>query len=83
MPWGHEHRPSYNYGGRQSPRNVYSYSPQFWRHAHPPAKTVVVNRRGGAREDGTDNSMRTAVYVGAGALGLVGVGALIYIIAKK
>lgn len=80
MVWGHEHRPSYNYAGHQSPRNVYSYTPQFWRHAHP-TQTVVVNRK--AREDEADNSMRTAVYVGAGVLGLVGVGALIYMIAKN
>ena len=75
------HSPHYNYSGHSSPRGVYSYQPQFWRQSHPP-QTVVVNR--GARE-GEDNStaMRTAVYVGAGALGIVGIGALIYLIAKK
>ncbi len=80
MVWGHDHRPSYNYSHRHSPRNVYSYSPQFWRHAHP-AQTVVVNRR--AREGESDTAMRTAVYVGAGALGVIGVGALIWMLAKK
>ena len=85
MPFGgHARNMHFNYSGRSSPRRGFSYMPQFWGQGRP-AQAVVVNPRRHARaeENKSDVAMRTAVYVGAGALGVIGVGALIYLIAKK
>ena len=75
MVWGHDHSPRYNYHSDYKPRGVYSYSPQFWRRAAGGRMPSAVLP--------ADESMRTAVYVGAGALGLVAVGSLIYLMARK
>lgn len=86
MPFGgHPRTPShFNYSGHSSPRRGFSYMPQFW--AQPQPQIVVnPNARHHARDEAPkqDVALRTAVYVGAGALGIVGIGALIYLIAKK
>ncbi len=78
MVWSREHSPHFNYSGHGgSPHNMFSYSPFF--KSHPIRKLRKEVREAESREE----SLRTAIYVGAGTLGIVGVGALIWMAAKK
>jgi hypothetical protein len=83
MVGGHDHdhsipRFSYERQGAFRGPSPYSYSPSHWRGANGPYRRGMT-----ARMSQEDAAMKTALYVGAGALGVVGVGALIWLIAKK
>ena len=79
MVWGFAHRPRFSYVRDFRPSGVFSYSPAFW-----PAPRREA-RRGGTRwEDrGKAEGHKQAMMVGGTILGVVAVGALVFMAAKK
>lgn len=73
MAWGHSHRPRFSYARDFRPSGVFSYSPAFWR---------APRRDPQARAKGEEEGRKQAMMVGGTILGVVAVGALIWIAAK-
>ena len=80
MVWGHEHSPRFSYVRDFRPRGVFSYSPAFWGSAN---RSRAAHAKEEGVKQGEDAAKKQMMMVGGGILGVVAVGALIYIAAKK
>ena len=79
MVWSHDHSPRFSYGRDFRPQGVFSYAPAFW--GRPQAGGVA--RAEKARSEGEDAGRREMFMMVGGALGVVAVGALVWMAAKK
>ena len=81
-----EHRrdrtPRFSYSRDSRPNGVFSYSPAFWGNPHAPRERAAAAKTQGFLQ-GEDAGKKQAMMFGGVALGVVAVGALIYIAAKK
>ncbi len=83
MVWSHEHSPRFSYGRDFRPRGVFSYSPAFWANPHAAMAQRSRSRARNARAEGEDDGRKQMMMTGGIVLGVVAVGALVWMAAKK
>ena len=79
MVWSRDHSPRFSYVRDGRPRGVFSYSPFSWR---SPSRRQP-ERSSKARAEGEDAARKEMMMYGGAALGVVAVGALVWMAAKK
>jgi hypothetical protein len=79
MVWSHEHSPRFSYVRDFRPRGVFSYAPAMW--GHPRARDAHAKEEG--IKEGEQTAQKQMMMVGGAILGVVAVGALVYMAAKK
>lgn len=80
MVWGHAHQPRFSYARDFRPSGVFSYSPAFW---GAPARGRARAARTEGEIKGEAEGRKQAMMVGGTILGVVAVGALVWMAAKK
>lgn len=82
MTWGHDHSPRFSYVRDFRPRGVFSYSPAFWSNPHAGRARAAGAKESGIRE-GEEAARKQMMMTGGAVLGIVAVGALVWMAAKK
>lgn len=82
MTWGHAHMPRFSYARDFRPSGVFSYSPAFWGAPMRDRSSSRAARVEGENK-GEAEGRKQAMMVGGTILGVVAVGALVWMAAKK